>query len=678
MFDLEAARKAGASDSQIADFLASKRGFDLEAARKAGASDSHIADFLSSVSQDSAQPKPEMQPTPAEQGTTAEGVSGAVVRGAAPIAAGAALGAALGAPFGGVGAIPGAIGGAGVAAITPMVADPIVAAANKAFGTNYQMPSQALEDLMTRMGVPVPKTAVERTIQSGVSGIAGAGGTVALGKTLAKSAGPVIRGVGESLAAQPIQQLAGGAGAGIAGQLARESDLGAPAEIAATLAGGVAGAKLAGMRTIPNPGAQTPIVQEAEKQGVRVLTSDVRQPETFIGKTARALGERIPFAGTSGVRQAQQQERIAAVKSVLDDFGATNASNASDDVARDFIAKRSSDLNKYVALKGDVISRLSASGAVPVPKVLAAIDDQLAILAKNKDNESVARIIDDITKFRETIQGKNLSAIELERKLLGEKYNDPGLASIKSVAEGFTNKLYGPLREDMGNFIKNAGERRDYNKWYVANRQLSRMSDDLDNTAVRTTLDKGEATPEVVQRMLFSKKPSEQKALYRGLSQQGRANARMAILFKASDAASYDLPTGQRVVDPDRFRTQVKNLSSTTGVFFRGEDLEKVEGLMRTLSLTRRASEAAVNTNTGQQAVPFIAGSFLTDLFGSAGAATAGAAGIGLTARAYESAPVRNLLMKIPSTIKGSKEEAALVKRLMSVLQQQNTGQSNK
>ena len=46
IFDLEGARSAGASDTQIANFLASKLNFDLAGAREAGASDSQITDFL--------------------------------------------------------------------------------------------------------------------------------------------------------------------------------------------------------------------------------------------------------------------------------------------------------------------------------------------------------------------------------------------------------------------------------------------------------------------------------------------------------------------------------------------------------------------------------------------------------------------------------------------------------
>lgn len=45
-FDLDAARKSGATDDQIAAFLSEKSAFDLDAARKAGATDASIAEFL--------------------------------------------------------------------------------------------------------------------------------------------------------------------------------------------------------------------------------------------------------------------------------------------------------------------------------------------------------------------------------------------------------------------------------------------------------------------------------------------------------------------------------------------------------------------------------------------------------------------------------------------------------
>ena len=176
---------------------------------------------------------------PSEPSTTATGLAGAATRGLALPAAGAALGAAMGAPFAGVGAIPGAVAGAGAATLAGLVADPVVGAVNSMFGTTYTLPTDALQDLLTRVGVAEPRTAAERIVQTTAAGAGTAGGSVALGKTLQAAAGPVTQGVGQLMAAAPGLQVASGASAGAAGQTAKEMGAGTGGQIAATMAGGL-------------------------------------------------------------------------------------------------------------------------------------------------------------------------------------------------------------------------------------------------------------------------------------------------------------------------------------------------------------------------------------------------------------------------------------------------------
>ena len=176
------------------------------------------------------------QPAPS---TTATGLAGAATRGLALPAAGAALGAAMGAPFAGIGAIPGAVAGAGAATLAGLVGDPIVGAVNSMFGTTYTLPTDALQDVLTRVGVAEPKTAAERIVQTTAAGAGTAGGSVALGRTLQSAAGPVTQGVGQLMAAAPGLQVASGASAGAAGQIAKESGAGPMGQIAATVGGGL-------------------------------------------------------------------------------------------------------------------------------------------------------------------------------------------------------------------------------------------------------------------------------------------------------------------------------------------------------------------------------------------------------------------------------------------------------
>ena len=175
-------------------------------------------------------------PTPE---TTATGLAGAATRGLALPAAGALAGGAAGAFLGGVGAVPGAIAGAGAATLAGLVADPVVGAVNSMFGTQYTLPTDALADILTRVGVAQPRTEAERIVQATAAGAGGAGGMVAAGQTLAQAASPVVRGVGQLMATAPGLQAISGASAGAAGQTAKEMGAGPVGQLAAAVGGGL-------------------------------------------------------------------------------------------------------------------------------------------------------------------------------------------------------------------------------------------------------------------------------------------------------------------------------------------------------------------------------------------------------------------------------------------------------
>ena len=618
-------------------------------------------------------------PAPAE--TTLQGITGAITRGIAPIAAGATLGAAAGLPFAGVGAIPGAIAGAGAAGLAMTVGDPIVGSINSLLGTKYTLPTQAMEDLLTRLGVSDPKTAAERIVQTATAGAAGSGGMAAAGKAVEMAAGiarPITQAVGAQIAAKPVAQIAGGAVSGLAGQAAKEMGAGPAGQIAASLVGGMAGAKLATTKIQPTAAQLPSDIAAAERAGVTLMTTDVVPPRTFASKWLQTVGERIPFAGTGGVRQAQQTERIEAVRNVLRDFGADDAARATDDVMKDLATKRGADLSKYVRSKTEVIERLGQTGTVPMTNTVQAIDDQITKLQGLKTQE-VAPIIERLTDWKAALQGQNLVNVETLRKQIGESFKAPELASIRGIGEKALSSIYKPLKQDMESFITQVGERRDVTKWKVADKRLADLAGELDMGTLKSVLRRGDATPEVIGNMLFSKKPSEVSQLYASLTPSGRESARAAILSRAAEKATADVAEGT-VISPDKFANEVKRLGTSIGVFFTGDDLKQVEGLTRVLNITKRASEAAAAPPTGVQAAIPVSAAALSSFFGGGlpgFIATLGTAGgVGVAARIYESAPVRNLLIKIPQTVSGSPEEAALLKRLTATIQQQQQAQS--
>lgn len=577
------------------------------------------------------------------------------------MAAGAAGGAALGSVAPGIGTVLGAGMGAGAVALAEPVSQ-LVSMAGE-YLTKFDIPTvtEAFNDLLTRLGVAEPRTEAERIVQAAASGVGGAAGMVKAGEAaLAGAAAPALKGL-PAFAEGAAQQVAGGATGGAAAQLAAESGAGAVGQLAAGIGGGALGAGAAGLRA-SKAGPVPSAIAAGERAGIPVMTSDIRQPKSGLAKLGQVAGESIPFAGTGGVRAAQQESRIQAVKNILSEYGATNAQDIPEKIFNDLTGKRQEALNLYATMKNEVIDRLDQlkpNAPVPVGRAKAELDRQISSLRSLK-TEGANSAIGVFEDFKQAIDGQGLRNIEELRKNLGEAFKAPELTSSRTLAEKGIARVYGALREDMGDFIRSNGERRDVTKWGVANKRLSVLASEVDDSALKSILDKGEKVPEAVDRMLLSSKPSEVAQLYKNLTPQGRSNARVAILAKAAEKAGEE-------VSPEKFVNELKRLSPSVNVFFQGDELQRVKGLIQAINVTRRAGQAVASPATGARVVPFAAGSLLTSWLGGPVAAGASAGGIGLAARAYESKTVRDMLLRMPK-VKGTPEEAALAKRIISAL----------
>lgn len=658
------------------------------------------------------------------------GAMGAVVRGAGPVAAATALGAAAGSVIPGVGTVAGGAAGGGAMALSQFVGDPLVEVINGLFGTKLTKPTDALMQLFTSLGVPEPDTWSERILQAMAAGAGSAAGMALLGEALARGskqlASSVIKAIGDALAAGKVQQITGGIGSGLAGQGAAE--LGAPplVQMGASVAGGMAGSALGGMRPGPSRLAQAPL-EEAAEAGVRVLPGDVNPPKTGFARWVSRRVDELPF-GPGGLRVKQSQERVKAVQDLIRQYGADDLAAASGEVMDDLRATHGAALQKWSTAKTEVIERLSADQMSPLPPVikdpkiaartaaaearyaraaregtgrqgflddfssyidegytppvpmvntLAKIDESIAMLKGMKTKE-VQKVVDVLTDWRQAVQGQDLANIELLRKQIGDVFTAPDLASVRSTGEKVLSGIYGAVNEDMGTYIKAVGEPSDFTKWKVANTELAKMMKELERPALKVAIEKGAETPEYISNLLFSRKRSDVEALYRGLSPTGKAAARAAVIARAAGDAG-------ETVSPDKFATLIKKMGDQVGVLFEGEDLKQVNGLVRVLDFTKQAAAANAMPNTGVQAVlPLGAAAVAAGLERSLGTGLEGAIGVGAgiasagaLASAYNSAysaavrnpEVRKILVQLPALKPGGPEELALMKRLLSAMQ---------
>ena len=163
----------------------------------------------------------------------------------------------------------------GAAGLPLLAGDALNTLINKISGLNLQMPSQAIQPMLTSIGLPQPQNPQERIAQEGAAALAGVGGTARLAQKLAPKA------VGTGLLTENIGlQSAGAIGGATAAGAGREyGDVGA--------AGQLGLAALGGMVAPTGISAGTQAVARGGREVVRPFTEAGR--ETIVGNVLRQL-----------------------------------------------------------------------------------------------------------------------------------------------------------------------------------------------------------------------------------------------------------------------------------------------------------------------------------------------------------------------------------------------------
>ena len=403
------------------------------------------------------------------------------------------------------------------------------------------------------------------------------------------------------------------------------------------------------------------IVEQGLDSGIPVMTSDVLQPTTFVGKTAQQTAEKIPFAGTGAAREGQQAIRESAIEEIADKYSQYSYKAITDSL------KKSS--NKVKSAAGNVIGQtgrqLDELGEIPLTNTRQAIREVTEELSKKGviKNQSA---LDDLNVLTIAIDEapQTFSTLKENRTAFNDiikGFDKADRSQLGSRANALLLKTQNAMKNDLDNFAKNNLDAQRYNKWKKANAVYKEEATKLTKTRIKNVLDKGDITPENVSTILFSQKPSELKSLYNGLEQSGRQNARAAIISKVVN----DISRRASGFTPNSFASELKKYSPQINTFFKGEEKKQLEGLRRVLESTRRAQDAAISTPTGQQlsgGVTLAAAATDLGLTALIGGTTGG------IARLYESAPVRNALLRLASVPKGSTKYEQALSEATSVL----------
>ena len=544
-------------------------------------------------------------------------------------------------------------------------------------------------------------------------------GTFTLAPTqLAQRGQGAVAGVGESLAAQPAAQLTGGAMGGATSESARQMGASPAVQLGAGIVGSAVGGIAGNTEAVPRPMGP---VDEAKNLKTWLMTSDVHTAKNPFQVMMQKVRESL---GVGTVRYNQEQARVADVKDLVLNNGGYDSDAAITSTMKDLLAKRWKEKNKWTTAKQEVIDKVSPSESsvttdqtaqerindlatleknklltkplqaelerlrsgsafVPLPSTNKKIDDGIKYL-EGLSPEIYAPEIKALTIWKDALQDQPFKNVETLRQEIGKTFkalHPEDRTNTPSVGDEVLAGIYGKMdangipidgiRKDMTDYIKaNAGQ-EDVNKWLVANKKLHDLIGETQLSALKTAINKGETTPELLGRLLFSKDKSTVEALYRNLTPEGQSYGRSAIIADAAKGEKGKFATPNEFADNMRMRGTQKE------VFFPGKYLEAVDGLTRVLEYTRRAGEMKPGTgNMGFRATVMLpsAAYALSRVFGKGVEGFVGLAAAGGLATGgsllFESTAVRAILSSLPKLKPGSKEEEAALKSLVVAAQQ--------
>jgi polyhydroxyalkanoate synthesis regulator phasin len=292
----------------------------------------------------------------------------------------------------------------GVMALPNLVADPLVGLVNRATGLEFGIPSQALKQGLTQIGLPeYPKTELGRIAEAGAEAVSGAGSQLQLARQIAEKAiSPITRLVGQEAAKQPAAQLAVAAPAATVSQATLEAT-GSP--LAALAAGGATGAAGGLRRTkLEEIPTSEMLAQQAKQQYQRATEAGVIvKPETV-----QSLSQRMFSAAKEAGFDPDLHPGIAAVLRRIEREGANPKSIEELETLRRVVRAPGGDFTNpdQQRIAGILTSKFDEAVNQIGPNDIIAGDSKAALEALGSARKLYARnkksdLIDDLVKKAE-------------------------------------------------------------------------------------------------------------------------------------------------------------------------------------------------------------------------------------------------------------------------------------
>lgn len=384
-------------------------------------------------------------------------------------------------------------------------------------------------------------------------------------------------------------------------------------------------------------------IATSESMGVTPMTSDVIPPKNAFtrGLTQDAEGALL---GTGSKRAEQYAKRSQLVKKQLEKYGEYSPSVVVDDLYSSLKSRKDSagsviedittkmgdtpvDTSKSIKVIDNVLTRANRLGKVANKDLIRGLSDLREELAKPDIDFGLLRELR--SALRESIQGDAMVFPN----------------SAKAATDAVERAMGADLRNNAARYL-GAGEAARYVK---ANSDYSNVFNKVLNKRIANNLNKAkkEFTPELINSVVFSRKPSDIKRIWPALSEDGKNAMRAAYISKIAEKAG-DSPT--------KFLTDLNKLKSQSdgqiyNTIFSGRHMKELDALHEVLQQTARSDTANVVTQTGQSQANRIRTIGAT---ATLGVSMGLEAGFGAMMRLYESKAARNALLRLANTKTGT------------------------
>ncbi|MGD2401835.1 DNA transfer protein [Escherichia coli] len=546
--------------------------------------------------------------------------------------------------------------GVNVANIPASVADAVTSAAAWAGGKlgigdgTYQpaprVTTQGLEQAFgLQQGALTPQTTEGRVFAEALPYLAtvGVGGASTQAPTLA---GRITQGAARLLAENAVGSLAANSEKNDAGKLATDIGVG-------MLTGGAVNTVAKGLERgiTAFKGDIAPEVAKkiatSESMGVTPMTSDVIPPKNAFtrGLTQDAEGALL---GTGSKRAEQYATRSKLVSNYFDRFGEYNP----DDVVKSLTTTLRGRKDAAGAVINDVTNKMG-NAAVDTTNTMNALNTAIARQERlgTSANQS---LLTSLRNLREELANP-ATDLDVTFDLLRQhrtafRSNVQGDAMVfPNQAKAATNMVENAMSKDLRNAVaKNLGA-SDAAKYLKANSDYANVYNKVLNKNIANKLNKAssEASPELINTVVLSRKPSDVKRIWSALDNKGKDAMRAAYVSKIAEKAGDS---------PAKFITEVNKLKSQSGgeiynTIFSGKHMKELDALHEVLQQTARSDTANVVTQTGQSQANRIRTIGAT---ATLGVSLGLEAGFGAIMRLYESKAARNALLRLANTKAGT------------------------